>query len=300
MIRKATFRLGCIAVVTASTQLLGAFPQVQIAAPAYAAENVDLRHTLNLVGGQRMLTQQMSKELLLVAMGYNTDDNLMKLQANHERFERVLRGLRFGDTELALESTKHAGVLESLARVEEIWPLFSAALQNGMSPETVSSDAVTLVSDLSLPLLAAMNHTIKSYEDTASAGALFSMLEIAITQADQQRMLTQKMAKEFLLIAYGHDVEPNRQRLGKSMLDFEKILKGLMSGDAELRLVPTPDPQIQVHLKTVDRLWNELKPILSSAVTGITIDEVALAEMVSLNITMLSEMNSAVDLYEAL
>ncbi len=300
MIRKATFRLGCVAVVTASAQLLGAIPQVQVAAPAYGAENVDLRHTLNLVGGQRMLTQQMSKELLLVAMGYNTDENLMNLQANHERFERVLKGLRFGDAELTLESTKHAGVLESLARVEEIWPLFSAALQNGMSPETISSDAVSLVSDLSLPLLAAMDDTVKSYEDATGAGALFSMLEIAITQADQQRMLTQKMAKEFLLIAYGHDIESNRQRLGKSMLDFEKILKGLISGDAELRLVPTPDPQIQVHLKTVDRLWNELKPILSSAVTGITIDEVALAEMVSLNVTMLSEMNSAVDLYESL
>ena len=61
-----------------------------------------------------------------------------KNDPNLEQFERVLKGLRFGDAGLALESAENAEVLNALAHVEEIWPLFSAALQNGMASETPS------------------------------------------------------------------------------------------------------------------------------------------------------------------
>lgn len=101
--------------------------------PAYAGSKIDFKHTINLADRERLLSQRMSKELLLVALGYNKKENLRILQSTHDMFSRVLKGLHYGDAELALEPVDDAEVLDKLSRVEEIWPLFEAALNDSVT-----------------------------------------------------------------------------------------------------------------------------------------------------------------------
>ncbi len=116
----------------------------------------------------------------------------------------------------------------------------------------------------------------------------------AINLAGKQRMLTQKMTKELLLIANGIDADANKASLQKTAGLFERTLKGLFDGDAELGLPGTKDAAIRGQLETVQKLWADYKPVLDKVDTS----DAGLAKAVKLNIPLLKEMNKAVKMYE--
>jgi len=82
---------------------------------------------INLSGKQRMLTQKMSKEVLLVALDVNKDENLTNLRATRDLFDKTLVGLRDGDEELGLPHTKKPKILKALKKVEDLWEEFDVA-----------------------------------------------------------------------------------------------------------------------------------------------------------------------------
>lgn len=299
MNKKTAIVLACVCAVGMSTQLSGAIPKTQFVSDVHAQQRQDYKHTINLAGAQRMLSQRISKEVLLVALGYNSRENLRNLRSSHDKFARVLRGLHYGDAELALLPTEEQNVVEQLERVEELWPLFESALQDGLARGKVTRDTVGIVSDLSLPLLKAMDDTVKAYEEAATQGTLFSMIEIAIDQGGKLRMLSQKMSKEFLLIAYNENAEQNRASLRKSMKTFAQVLAGLVSGDANLQLIPAPTAQLQAQLRAVGRVWQESKPIFELAARGKELNRDQLADVASLNLALLAEADTVVRMYEA-
>jgi hypothetical protein len=57
-----------------------------------------------------------------------------------------------------------------------------------------------------------------------------------INLAGKQRMLTQKMTKELLLVANGIDADANKANLGKTVALFQSTLTGLLDGDEGLGL----------------------------------------------------------------
>ncbi|MDJ0943033.1 MAG: type IV pili methyl-accepting chemotaxis transducer N-terminal domain-containing protein [Kiloniellales bacterium] len=289
-----------LAAALSSAELLSAVPKIPLVEPAFAQEKFDYKHTINVAGRQRMITQRMSKELLLLALGHNQRENQRNLRYNSKKFDRILKGLRYGDPELALQGTEDAEVLASLARVEQLWPLFHEALQEATSSAEAAGDSVGLVSDISLPLLAAMTDTVSAYKNAAKRGGVFTMLEIAIDQADRQRMLIEKMSKDFLLIAYNESPQKQRRELSRSMQLFEATLQGLMVGDYEQRLMPPPNQQILAQLKSVNSLWRELKPILQTALASRNIDPEDIADLASLDTTLMSELDAVVGLYARL
>lgn len=304
MLKRLVVAAGCLAAMGASAQIFGALPTAQIVEPAYAQQGVvDFKHTLNLADRERLLSQKMSKELLLVALGYNKKENLRNLNYTHDMFSRVLKGLHYGDAELGLEATRDPDVLERLSRVEELWPLFDSALQDSIAQGHVLRDHVEVVADLGLPLLRAMDNTVEGFEELdARTSESFSLFDHLIAVAGRQRMLTQKMTTEFLLIAYGHSAAINRKRLAQSMADFEKVMNGLIFGDPTNKVLAAPNKRILAQLRAVERLWQDFKPLMQSAVAGKgkEVDEDLLSHVASLNVTLLTEMDSAVSMYEAM
>ena len=69
---------------------------------------------INLAGKQRMLTQKMSKEALLVAKGIDAEENKANLQKTAALFGKTLTGLVKGDADLGLPKTEDAAILEQL------------------------------------------------------------------------------------------------------------------------------------------------------------------------------------------
>ena len=128
----------------------------------------------------------------------------------------------------------------------------------------------------------------------ASGSTLDPAVATTLNLAGKQRMLTQKMTKELLLVANGIDADGNKANLGKTVALFERTLNGLLEGDAELGLTGTKDQAIRDQLAVVQGLWGQYKPVLDAVDTS----DAGLAKAAELNLPLLKDMNKAVKMYE--
>ncbi len=255
---------------------------------------------LNLSGKQRMLTQKMSKEIMLIALGQDTDANVQNLAKTAALFDKTLAGLRDGDADLGLPPTSNARIVRQLDKVRDIWTGFHATVDEIVGAGSVTPDQVAVVASSNLPLLKQMNKCVKLYEKDASTAGLESDpgLAVTINLSGKQRMLTQKMSKEFLLCAYGHEKEQNQLSLMETYSLFERTLTGLLDGDATLDLPGTKNPAIRDQLVVVQGLWSSFKPIVEKGATSDSISAADIAEIAGANLPLLKQMNKAVGMYE--
>ncbi len=290
--------LKCLALITIIIFSFQAAPVLASQGPSAAEYGV----VLNLSGKQRMLTQKMSKEIMLIALGINADGNLKNLSKTSALFDKTLKGLRDGDTDLRLPPTVSKRIRKQLNKIEAIWTDFHGVVKSILEAKSVSKEQVSVVATKNLPLLKQMNKCVKLYEKDASQAGLKADpgLAVTINLSGKQRMLTQKMSKEFLLVAYGHEQEDNKLSLLETYSLFERTLKGLMDGDATLDLPGTKNESIRKQLAVVDGLWSGFKPIVAAgAEPGTTaIESSKIKELAANNLPLLKEMNKAVGMYE--
>lgn len=251
---------------------------------------------INLSGKQRMLTQKISKEMLLVAYGIESDKNQKKVMKTASLFEKTLEGLIEGSEELGLPPTKNVIILEQLEEVDKLWVKFRTIFYVVALGGKVQ---INKVAKLNLPLLKKMNAAVKLYEIDAKK-MTGKNAGVVINLAGKQRMLTQKMSKEMLLTALGYMPDKNQARLRETASLFDRTLNGLRDGDTELNLPPTKNTAIVTQLDKVASLWAEFKTIIDR-VTGINSAKISrkdVQEMAKLNLPLLREMDKAVKMYE--
>jgi hypothetical protein len=247
---------------------------------------------INLAGKQRMLTQKMSKEILQIAKGVDADGAKASLAETAGLFDQTLQGLINGDATLGLPKTEDAAIISQLNKVSDLWAGFKPNVDAALSG---TADAAVLgnVAEQNIPLLKNMNEAVQMYAK-ASGSDLDPGMATTINLAGKQRMLTQKMTKELLLIANGIDADGNKTNLTETAGLFERTLTGLVDGDKELGLPGTEDSGIIGQLEIVKKLWSEYKPVLDAA----DVSDAALQSAATLNLPLLKEMNKAVKMFE--
>jgi len=248
---------------------------------------------INLSGRQRMLTQKMSKEMLLIYLGVDPDQNRLSLGNSAILFSDTLKGLVNGDASVNLSKTTDPNILEQMDRVSLLWKSFSRYVLAALEAQ-IDKSFIERVAEENLPLLKEMNTAVYMYEK--AAGADLARLAPVVNLSGRQRMLTQKMSKEFLLIAAGISVPENQANLQKTVALFDRTLKGLRDGDVAQRLPGTPEPDIRAQLDIVEQRWNDYRPLLEQQ--DYSIEQVRRAA--ELNLPLLKEMNTAVKMYEVL
>ncbi len=270
---------------TASAQQLDIMGQLEAIVQRSAAE---LAVQINLSGRQRMLTQKMSKEAFLVALDIEPEKNRENLKTTMALFERTLKGLMNGDREQQLAPPPNRKIRAQLEKVMVRWLQFRPLVDKVANGAT---DRPTLerIARTNLPLLKEMDRAVKLYEKAAGTDTAESALVINL--AGRQRMLTQKMTKEYLLVALEIDARENRKNLAGTMALFDATLKGLLDGND--RLPPAKDPAIRAQLKKVMALWNAFAPLLKRPVTRENLQAIARA-----NLPLLKEMDRAVKMFE--
>ena len=136
----------------------------------------------------------------------------------------------------------------------------------------------------------------------AGAGAVFMTLNsqkhdsAIINLAGAQRMLSQRLAKEALLL---HEGKAQTDSLEASAARFDRVLKGLLSGDAELGLPAASDSNIKNQLAVVEKLWQPVKSAADKLKSAKGQDDAALKTIAEGNDALLKEMDAAVKLFEA-
>jgi len=239
---------------------------------------------INLAGKQRMLTQKMSKEALFIAKGIDKDANIKNLKATSALFDKTLKGLVAGDSSLNLPATTNKDILAQLQVVSDLWTPFKANIDKVVDG---SADKATLeaIAKENIPLLKNMNKAVQMYAK-ASGSTLDPAMAKTINLAGKQRMLTQKMTKELLLVANGIDADANKANIKKTADLFENTLNDLIAG--------TDNGDIKAQLEVVKKLWADYAPIIKS----VDVSDEALAKAEKLNMPLLKNMNKAVKMYE--
>jgi len=262
---------------------------VVMASSAFA---FDHNRAINLAGKQRMLTQKMSKEALMVANGVNVEENLKSLQVTRNLFDKTLKGLKDGDSDLGLDKTEKDKIVNQLSKVETLWKGFDQSISNVTATGAASDADIAAIASNNIPLLKEMNRGVKLYEADAAGSGTNPALAKAINLAGRQRMLTQKMSKEFMLVSIGHDVSKNKRDLGKTIALFDNTLNGLIDGDANSGMAGAPNAEIKGQLEKVKGMWLEFRKHVEAEPSA-----EAKAAVAAQNLPLLKEMNKAVGMY---
>lgn len=257
----------------------------------YAASQFEWRVLLHFAGKQRMLTQKMSKEILLMAKNIHFEENKQNLQKSSIHFEKTLEGLRNGSKRLRLIKTQNLAILEQLTKVAKSWKKFHKLVKSALVGE-ISSALLKKLAIQNLQLLAEMDKAVKMYEKE-SALTLKQAQGRTINLAGKQRMLTQKMTKELLLIANNISPKKNQDNLKQTIALFDRTLKGLSKGDLGLGLQATRNSAISYQLRLILRLWTKYKSLLTKKQHS----QEDLIKIAELNMPLLKEMDNAVKMY---
>ncbi|MGR3310584.1 MAG: type IV pili methyl-accepting chemotaxis transducer N-terminal domain-containing protein [Candidatus Brocadiales bacterium] len=261
----------------------------------YDISTIEYCNILNLAGRQRMLTQKMSKEILLIAWNVDADKNREELKRSAATFERTLDGLIKGDKELGLPVANNH-IAEHINSVRPLWMDFKAVVVEAATSGQTSEGIIKKVSDINLPLLDKCDEIVMVYEVEAEhitgGGAHI------INLTGKQRMLTQKMAKEFLLITLNVNPYENKLRLQHTAHLFEQTLNGLIKGGRHLKLQRTTSKVILKQLSKVQALWKDFKEPIDTALNTGKWSQDSIKKIADLNMPLLTEMHKAVSMYE--
>ncbi len=256
---------------------------------AYAASEFEWRVLLHFAGKQRMLTQKMSKEILLMAKDIDLKENKRHLHKSSIHFQWTLDGLRHGSHRLRLIKTQNVAILEQLTKVAQLWTKFQNLIKSALLGE-INSAFLTELAVQNLQLLAEMDKAVKMYE---TESALTLAQGRTINLAGKQRMLIQKMAKEFLLIANNIMPEENQENLKKTIALFDRTLQGLLNGDLGLGLQGTRNGAIRYQLRFIQKNWKNYKSLLTKK----QYSQENLIKVAEFNMPLLKQMDNAVKMY---
>lgn len=128
--------------------------------------------TLNLAGKQRMLSQQMAKEVQLILKNVNAEQNRTRLKETRASFDKILKGLIEGDSELGLPGTQiESPIYQKLMVVKQVWQSYQPLLDKIMHANDFSDidQDINLAESrrISLDLLAHMHQVVNMYEQAS-------------------------------------------------------------------------------------------------------------------------------------
>jgi hypothetical protein len=128
--------------------------------------------TLNLAGKQRMLSQKMAKEAQLVLRNVNPEENRANLKESMSLFDKTMKGLLEGDSELGLPGTQEdTPIYKQLMADDKIWhaykPILEKIVSNNKYTDEQREASIAEARRVNLILLMNLHRTVNMYEQAA-------------------------------------------------------------------------------------------------------------------------------------
>ena len=222
---------------------------------------------VDISGRQRMLSQRMAMASCFVMGDVQTERNIQNAQQAYDLFSQTQDVLRHGGTRDQLEPERDPQVLALLDQSDEIFDTYGRAVLQ-VSHRDLQSVVVAQVTELDLPLLKLLNQTVGAIEVSGASATQAGVLANTVNIAGRQRMLSQKVLKEFCYVSLGVDRERQQKRLAETLELFETSLSLLETGSAEHDVLAPPNERAKGRLKRARLVWEKLSPLLRRAIAG--------------------------------
>ncbi len=225
------------------------------------------KKVLNYAFKQRMRTQWMSRDALLISMDFNGSFYQKEILVNAGLFNENFNHLINSKKDIEKAEKKDPNFAKKIEEVKEIWLRFHDSVKK-ISKNTKDKDALKFIVENNMELLDDIAYIftnfIKSYQSTdkleASMAHIKSML---YTQVGKPRMYINKLVKERLLIEQNINIKENQNSFNQSIKDMDRLMKALKDGDKELELYGTEDREILEKLSASQTIWKEVKVLAS-------------------------------------
>ncbi|WP_067518240.1 type IV pili methyl-accepting chemotaxis transducer N-terminal domain-containing protein [Endozoicomonas ascidiicola] len=198
-------------------------------APAQA--NIDDAEAINKAGRQRMLSQRIARNYLMIGSDVNTQDAIRELENNINLFEQQY-------DELTVYAPNEV-IQKNLETVAQIWQKFKATVQE--KPQWEHSLSVIELSD---QLLSASEAVVQEVAKHANhqAGQLVNI-------SGRQRMLSQRIAKLYMARAWSLQSEDIEIAMNTAIYEFDNSLQKLRQSNLNSDVINT-------KLYTIQKQWN--------------------------------------------
>jgi len=196
-----------------------------------AGSDLTLTEAVNTAGRQRMLTQRIVKAYCQIGVGVTPDESQSQLTGAIDLFEQQL-------TTLEKQFASYIPISRGLGEVRSTWDEFRTVVTR-----PVSKPHAQQIADTSDALLESSHKVVELLQEV-SGGEYARLVNIS----GRQRMLSQRAAKLYLLIAWGLDNTELLNDLKQTSDEFATTLEQLQSSTANTNT-------ISQQLREVSDLW---------------------------------------------
>lgn len=253
-----------------------------------------------MAGRQWLLVERMTNSALLAALDVSASPNLRAVHWSRDRFERTHTELKYGDPLLGQAASTRPEILAALDRVDSEWRRYDAIFSEISGSTGISGVQVRALTDSHAEMIEALDQMVGAYQFYAYGGTSHSILSSTINETGKLRARTQLLLRTFLMVAYNDNSAQDRRQLAQSVQEFSGILRGLIYGDGDLLLLPAPTQEIRDELMKVDRMWNEILPVLEAGANGNAVTETEIATIAQYSNDMAVPLTMALLMYLSL
>ncbi len=247
---------------------------------------------INLSGRQRMLTQRITKDALLIATRIDKEFAKKDLIFSANLYNKTLNGFINGDISQKLIATKDPKIRQFLQKVKKEWePFYKNSIRFANTKDTKALQYIVANNEKMLKI---SHQLVQLYKNSTTSSKISKEMAEKIDLSGRQRMLSQKILKEKLLVLYNIQKSKNQPKLQKDVEDFDNVLHDLMYGSKKRNWGPESINHILKQLKVVESIWKKFKPLMYK-------DKLSKSELKSinkLNMKLLKEMDKAVKMYQ--
>jgi methyl-accepting chemotaxis protein len=225
----------------------------------------NIAQKIEIIDNQREEVSKIGRDILDIAFILNShimnnDESLESIfQENMRGFQGDMATLRQGNGSIKPISGEEP--LQKVSILEKKWQDTQAAFNKGMEVGDTLNIKRRHVYDTSYPVVTAMTEIINKYIAAGHVG-----LEENISMAGMERARTLTITFEMSRYISESDktlVAQYKEKMVKTMQDFEKTLEDLILGNDKAGIKPPPTEDIREVLKKVKETWEKRKESLN-------------------------------------
>ncbi|MBL1436318.1 MAG: type IV pili methyl-accepting chemotaxis transducer N-terminal domain-containing protein [Rhodobacteraceae bacterium] len=218
---------------------------------------------INLAEDLTIMSQSMAAAACIIDLEFDVGHERDVLTAARDEFIHMLHALEFGEAALGVPTAEHnSKAIRAIRAVHEAWTPFEAAINDVIADENVA-EAVAIIIETNGDLLEKAEYLVSTIvAEHTNPNETMLADAIAITIAERQEMLSQKMVLEACEIEGNYSDPRVVERFKETLSLYENSLIALRDGMPMVGVNPPPNDEIKYELDLAWDEWMQAKPVL--------------------------------------